>query len=163
MTQWTLDEVYRSYRPALAVWLALDAIRRERARGRVVRVTREQLATRSGVGRLPSITKALGVLERAGWINRTVESTYRSGRVASRLVRVFVSPRANPTLTNTTCSPTGLSSANTTCKHSSYEESTEKPVVGAVVGERGNPAATLPPPDGLARSAARGAEDGGAR
>lgn len=84
-SRWTLARLRRGHSFAPAVWLALQ----ELARGRsTCTPTRETLAELIGIRRHKSISAALTVLDKAGWIEREHVPKYRGGRQTATLLRV---------------------------------------------------------------------------
>lgn len=76
---WSLAKVTKKCRSAPAVWLALNEKAAEKG-SRMVTPSRKQLAKMSGIERVKTISQALGVLENAGWINRSHVPVYEAGR-----------------------------------------------------------------------------------
>ncbi len=77
--QWTLAKVTKACRSAPAVWLALEKYASEKC-SRMITPTRPKLAELSGIVRVKTISQALGVLERAGWLKRSHLPVHRAGR-----------------------------------------------------------------------------------
>lgn len=67
---WELARLVEACRSAPIIWVGLCEAAAKHKRRRFG-ITREQLAKRSGILRLPTISSALAALERAGWIRRS--------------------------------------------------------------------------------------------
>lgn len=85
---WPLARVVRDCRSAPAVWLALLDLGEERG-SRLVTPTRDMLVKRTGIVRLPTISQALTLLDRAGWIEvEHIPKQDARGRRSATLLRV---------------------------------------------------------------------------
>lgn len=87
---WTAARLFRACRSAPAVWLALCELAQERGGAAVVTPTRDELAKRAGVSRLPTISAALTALERAGWIERAHVPKFENGQRCATLLRIVL-------------------------------------------------------------------------
>ncbi len=78
-----LARLVESCRSAPIVWIALGEIAAAQKRRRFG-VTRDELAKRTGILRLPAITRALAVLEAADWIQRVPHAPERRDAAADQ-------------------------------------------------------------------------------
>lgn len=94
---WTLARVLRAYRSAPAVWLALLDLSEER-NSRLVTPTRDMLVKRTGIARLATISTALTVLGKAGWVDIEHIPRYDThGRRTATLLRIQLRRSAQKT------------------------------------------------------------------
>jgi hypothetical protein len=91
---WPLRRVFRECRSAPTIWLALLDLAGERA---IVTPTRAMLAAASGIKRYPTISAALTVLERAGWIERVHVPRLANSRQRATLLRIVLRRRERKT------------------------------------------------------------------
>lgn len=93
---WSLARVWKEDCSAVCVWQALEAM----ANGKqVVTPTRDRLSKATGIKRLPTISKALTTLERAGWILREHFPRFDpSGKRLCTLLKVIMLYRERKTL-----------------------------------------------------------------
>ena len=83
--QWSLAKVTKECRSAPVVWVALLDLSEFRG-SPVVTPTREELSKLSGIPRVKTISRALTILEQAGWIARVhVPVSVRNVRQATLL------------------------------------------------------------------------------
>jgi hypothetical protein len=86
---WTLAAVFRTTPMALAVWCALCELADAR-RSSVVTPTRAKLARAIGIDRQKSVSAALTLLERAGWIERVHVPVTSGGIQRATLLRIVL-------------------------------------------------------------------------
>jgi len=87
---WPLAKLVKENRAAPAVWLALNELA---AGSPVVTPTRARLCEASGLNRLPTISRALSALEKAGWIHRKHVPVFVGKIQSATLLRIILCRR----------------------------------------------------------------------
>lgn len=89
-----LARIWIAFRPTLPVWVALEAIARSKGRRRFY-VKRSTLAHLTGITRRPTISYALGVLERYGMIQRRSKVRRKPDGKMFRRIHIVLKHRAS--------------------------------------------------------------------
>ena len=87
--QWPISKVLAKSPTALAVWIAL-VDEAESRRSNIATPTREELARAAGIKRLKTISTALTLLDRAGWIARTLVPITEGAQRKATLLRIEI-------------------------------------------------------------------------
>ena len=94
--QWSLARVTKACRSAPVVWLALEQFGIDRSSPTITK-GRNEIAEVSGIRDVKSISKALGVLSEAGWINRTLVPKFKCGKRSATWLRITLRRKTQKT------------------------------------------------------------------